>query len=190
MTKKRKILLLIYAIVIILILIFILFIAPDTMFTDDIDIDFELPKTDTKEFMDYQKQQEHLLQKNYNYEYVLLDSMGKKSYQFNCEGKREGQFESGTCTLPENISYTQDNRKDAYKLIDSNYLEPSYIFDLLTDIKPEEAKYQESREYTYKIKIKDLDTDVIVTTDLDNITKIIINNAYMNYILKFSDVKY
>ena len=184
MTKKRKILLLIYAIIIILILVFILFIAPDSMFTEDTDI--KLPETNTKEFIDYQEQQQHLILKNYNYEYDLLDSMSQKTYHFDCEGQKE----NGTCSLPEKLTYTEKNYQETFKNIDYNYLDPEFIFNLLKDIKPEETKYQSYREYTYNIKIKDLDTELVVTTDYDNINNILISNAYMTYILKFNNVKY
>mgnify|MGYP003317624954 FL=1 len=45
-----------------------------------------------------------------------------------------------------------------------------------------------SRIYTYKTSIEKLETDIIVTTDLDAITQIEISNAYMTYILKYNNV--
>lgn len=195
MTKKRKIFLLIYGIVIFIVLISIMFLIPDSFFKakyDDIPIPESLKeKTEIKEFTSYEEQIDNLLKNKYEYEYNLLDSMGITSYKYECTGKKDDTIESGSCTKPEKVSYTEKNKKDVLSKLDINYIEANYIFNtLLKEIKPVETKYTNYREYKYNLKIKKLDTDIIVSTDKETITSIYISNAYMNYIIKYSNVSY
>lgn len=188
---KRKSIMIIYALIIFILLIVILFVLPDSFFVDKNNdsipqIDNESPK----EFTDYETQIEHLLNKKFEYEYILLDSMGTQSYSFECSGKIDDTIESGTCVLPTKVSYTEKNVAEVYKNIDSRYLDVEFLFNTIKDVEPTETRYQTIREYNYKIKITDLDTDITVHTDLDEITKIYISNAYMTYIMKYTNVSY
>lgn len=189
MTKQNKILI-IYGIVILIALIVIVFILPDSFFLKKYD-DINIPSADTsqKEFVDYEKQKENLLQNKYDYEYLLLDSMGSKTYTFDCSGTISETIESGTCKSPERFSYTESNKKEAFSKINIDYINPSYIFSLIKDIEPRETKYTTLREYKYSAKIEDLQTDIIIYTNLNEITKIEISNAYMTYIIKYSNVQ-
>ena len=208
--SKRKKALTIYAIVIFIILIAILFIIPDSVFlklypSKIPPMSGETSEETKKEFTDYEEQKERLLNKEFDYEYVLLDSMNKKSYIYKCSGSVNKEKDNGFCTSHTSINrmddeapskdkttaitYNEKNKKEELK-IDTLYLDPEFIFILLDDVKYKETKNQTFRDFTYKTKIKDLNTEIIVYTNLDNITKIEINNQYMNYILKFSNIKY
>lgn len=188
---KRKILLIVYAIIILILLIAIMFIIPDSFFIKKYEgIEIPSNKTEKKEFIDYEIQKEHLINNQYEYEYVLLDSMSKESNTYKCSGKTNKTIESGSCTSPEVISYTEKDKKEVFSKIDINYLNPTYIFNKIKNITPKETKYVTLREYNYQTMIEDLDTEIIIYTDLDEITKIEISNAYMTYILKYSNVSY
>jgi len=195
---KRKKALIIYGVVILVVLITILFIIPDSalmkIYQGNIDkinnVPKEKEKTEPIEFVDYEIQIERILKNKYDYEYLILDSMGKKTYKYNCSGKASGKVDSGTCTSPSDISYTEKTKKKAFK-IDSNFLDLNYIFNkLLKNKEPELTEYKHNKEYNYKTKIQDLETEVVVYTDTDNITKIELSNAYMTYILKYSNISY
>jgi len=192
MSQKRKKALTIYSLVILVALIAIMFLIPDSFFMKLYGKNIEKVKNQEiikKEFTDYNTQQERLLKKKYQYEYELLDSLTDKTYYYKCTGNLNGEVESGSCTSPETISYTEKNKKERFK-IDTKYTDIKNIFELIKDQKPEETKYQFRREYKYETKIKKLKTEIIVYTDIDNITKIEISNAYMTYIIKFSNVSY
>lgn len=182
----------IYALVIIIILLAIMFLIPDSFFMNKYE-EVNIPtsaNTTKKEFTPYEIQKEHLLKKKFSYEYNLLDSMSDKTYNFKCSGTIDETIESGSCSLPNKISYTEQNKKEVFKSIDLNFLNIEYIFNIIKDITPEETKYQTLREYKYNLKIKDLESEIIIHTDIKEITKIYISNAYMTYILKYNDVSY
>lgn len=189
--KKTKKILGIYAIIVIIALICILFIIPDSFF-ENLYKTNEIPTTETepKEFTDYEEQKSHLLMNQYNYEYLLLDSMGTKTYTFECSGQKKDTLESGSCTSPTNISYTEKTKAEVFSKIKEDYINPQTLFEIIEENQPEETKYTTTREYLYKVKIEDLDTEITITTDLEEITKICIRNSYMTYILKYSNVSY
>ncbi len=185
--------LLIYGIVIIIILVLIMFVFPDDLFMlkyKDIEIPegATKPQVEKKEFVDYEVMKNNLLMGSYEYEYVLLDSMGTVTYQYNCSGKVDKGIEIGTCTKPTNFSYTEKTKVEEFK-ISTKYLEVAAILELIKNSEPKIDEYPTSKEYYYKTKIEELDTDVNIYTDLENITRIDISNAYMTYILKYSDIK-
>jgi len=192
MTKKRKKILTVYGIVIFIILIAIMFIIPDSAFLRLYSKNVEKIENQEKtnrEFIDYEIQKERILKKQFSYEYLLLDSLSDTTYKYNCSGKIDKDIESGTCTEPERLSYTEKNKKDTFK-INIDYTDVTYLLDVIKNLKPKEIKYQTTREYTYKTTLGKLDTEIIIYTDLENITKIEISNKYMTYILKYSDVSY
>lgn len=190
MLKKHKGLT-IYFIIIIIALLLIMFIIPDSFFTKKYE-EIKNPSSDTekKEFTDFETQKQHLLKNNYNYEYSLLDSMGTESYYFQCSGQINDTLESGSCTSPEKISYTETTKKEVFSKIENQYLNPQKIFELIEGITPKEFKESTIREFVYQSKIEDLNTEITITTDLDEITQICLSNAYMTYILKYSNVTY
>ena len=189
MTDKRKKSLIIYGFVILIILL-VIFIIPDSFYMKLYSKNIEKIENSTKiEFVDYDTQKERLLANKFKYEYLILDSMSNVSYQYKCSGTINEDVESGTCSEPEKISYTEANKKEVFK-INTDYVDIKYLFDLLSKTEPEVTKYQTSREYNYKVDIEKLDTEIIVYTDVDNINKIEISNKYMTYIIKISDVSY
>ena len=112
---NNKKFLLIYGIIIIILLLGIMFFIPDDFFKKQYD-DIDIPTTEKKDFISYETQIENLLNKQYEYEYLILDSIGTKSYTYECSGKMDDTIESGTCTKPKKVSYTEQNKKDVYNM--------------------------------------------------------------------------
>jgi hypothetical protein len=83
------------------------------------------------------------------------------------------------------MKYTGENKKQAFDKINNDYITPKKIFSLLKNIEPTLESHNTYREYTYNIKIKELDTEIIVRTTKEEITQISINNAFMSYLLKY-----
>lgn len=187
--KKRKKFTIIYLIIILVILILIMFVIPDSVFMRKYK-NIELPKTDTvkKEFVDYETQKDNLKKNKYDYEYLLLDSTGSKKYK--CTGKIDETIESGTCESPTRFSYTESTKAESFSNIKINYLDPIYIFNLLEGTEAQITEYPTLREYQYTTSIDNLETEIIIYTDLNDITKIELSNVYMTYIVKYSNISY
>lgn len=182
-----------YACIIIVILILIMFVLPDNFYLD-LQTKFniqEIKNTETKkiEFVDLEKQKENLLNKDYEYEYLMLDSIGINSITAECTGKIVDGNETGKCISPKEISYTSETKKDAILQLNIKYIDLEYIFNSIKDIEPIEVSYTKTRELIYKTKILDLDTDITIYTDIENITQISISNAYMTYVFKYNNMK-
>lgn len=182
-----------YAIIVFILLITIMFIIPDSFF---LKLNTKLNKPNITEqettdptFLSIKEQQNNLLNNDYKYEYLMMDSMGTKTVTYECSGKKTEDEESGTCTSPENLTYTEKNKKEILSNINTDYIELEKIFALTKDIEPIELTYNKTRELIYNTKILDLETEIVFYTDLDNITQINISNAYMTYILKYNIIK-
>ena len=176
---KRGIFLLIYAFIILAILLYILFLAPTSMFVKETE-GAPTPKT----FTNFKTQQQHLLEKQYDYEYNIL--YGNTTYK--CQGTLSKEKETGTCTQPKEISYDQDNKKQLK--FNLNNLDLAYIFTKIENIEPKETKYGKSRSFIYNLELDNFTTDIIIYTDFDEITNIQISNAYEVYDIKFTNIKY
>lgn len=189
--KENKKFLGIYAIIIIILLIAILFLIPDDVFMlkyKNLDLPEDLPKVEEKEFVDFEIQKEQLLSSNYDYKYLILDSMGKQTYKYKCSGSIIDNKEIGTCTSPEDFSYTETNKKDLFK-ISLEYLDIKNIYKLIEKENPIINKYPITREFRYTTMIEDLETDIVIYTNIENITRIDINNAYMTYVIEYDNYK-
>ncbi len=202
--KESKSFLGIYAIIIIILLVLIMFVLPDSFFSRKYDQNAKefleanekakeeqerIEAEKKKEYVDYEIQKQNILNGNYNYKLLLLDSMGTETYTYQCEGKKTGNTESGSCTSPEVFSYTEQNKLEQFKKnIDPKYIEAKNIFELIKDVEPSIESHNLYREFTYKTKIKDLETKVLIQTTKDNISKIMIENTYMGYIINYNGV--
>ena len=163
-----------YGVIIATLLIFILFIAPDKMFIKSSN---STKNTTTKEdFKDYKKQQKELINNNYKYHFDI--NYNSKTYK--CSGAKDDNGLSGECSEPKKIKYNQDNINDKLT-IDTNYLNPEYVFDLIKDIEPILENLYVKRYYTYNVKLVGLDGKIIVYTDTKHITQISIMNGYYTY---------
>lgn len=203
--KESKNFLGIYAIIIIVLLIVIMFILPDSFFSRKYEqasqqfIDAnnkakeereKIEAEKKKEFVDYEEQKQQILTGNYDYKLLFLDSMGTTSYTFQCTGTKTGKTESGSCSSPEAFSYTEKTKQEEFKkYIDPKYISADSIFELIKDVEPTVESHNLYREFTYKTKIKDLETKILIQTTKDNISKIMLENTYMGYILNFDNVK-
>lgn len=196
--KKNNKFLLIYGLVIIIALVCILFVIPDSFFGAKYEKNYKkyfgentqtTGKENKVEFTDYEKQKKSLLNGDYTYNYTILDSMGTKTYHFECKGTITKDKENGSCTYPDTVSYTKESKSTVFKEIGTTYIDLKTIFNLIKDEKPTLTQQEKTRKYTYNIKIKDLDTEVIITTSTKEITQISINNQFMTYLLKYETVK-
>ena len=186
MNKSNK-LFICYILFIIVALVLIMFILPDSFFTSSKNnLSISESNNQKSETTSLAKQKENLLKSNYNYEYSLL--VGTKTY--SCTGKIEDSNEEGTCTLPEEISYTEKNKDEVFANIENEYLEPSKIFALIKDISPKEFEYSGLKEYEYQTKIKDLNTTISIFSDNKEITEIRLSNISMTYQIKYSNMSY
>ena len=189
MSKKHKFLLIGYAILVIGALIFIVFLAPEKWFIKEEKVDIPISDNEEQEIkeVDYEEQKSNL--NKYNYDYTLMYSMQDKTYYFECEGKRNENEEIGKCTLPSFVEYNINTKKDVFKEIDSNLLDPTYIFDLIKDSEEEVFDNESYIEYRYEITFEELSTEISIRSNKKIITDITISNAYIQYHLKFSDIK-
>lgn len=179
--SKRSIFLLIYALIIIVLLIYILFIAPDSLFSKK-----QKDQVEQRTFTDYNIQKKNLMNKQYDYDYDIL--YGNTVY--NCSGTLNNNKESGTCTKPEQTSYDEKTKKEIYSDININNLDVAYIFKQIENIQPTENKYGSKRSYTYKLVLDKYSTEIIIYTNYDDITEIQLSNAYEVYDLKFTNILY
>ncbi len=197
--KERKKFLKYYAIGIIVLLILIMFIIPDSFFSKKYENNFnnlinnstEEPEQATTAYTDFKEQQEHLKKNNYTYSYQLLAyASDKATYMYNCKGTILNGKEEGLCTKPKNIDYTEKDKKEKLTYVNINYLNPSYIFDLIKDIEVEPIDYTGLRVFIYNVKIDGLDTEIQISTTKEEINQIQINNVKDTYVLKYSDITY
>lgn len=182
----------IYAIII-LVLLVIIFMIPDNLY---LNLYTKLNKQDIKGveeieyiFTDIDIQEENLLTKDHDYEYLMLDSIGDETKTAECTGSVVNGEDTGTCKSNNSISYTKETKKETILNMNVKYIDIEYIFKTIKDIEPTIISYTKSRELSYKTQILDLDTDIIIYTDLDNITQINISNAYMTYVFKYTNIK-
>ena len=184
--KDNKNFLVIYGVIIVIVLILIIFIVPDSVFLAKYkDIEIPQPESVTVEFTDYEEQKEHLLKNQYDYNYKLFVN-GK---YYTCSGKKTEELESGSCTEPTKFSYTETNKKELFGF-ETKYLDFTNINELIKEVEPTEAKYQSYREYDYNIVKGKHETEIKITVDKKEITKIEIYNEAIQYIIEYSNVTY
>ena len=193
MTKKRTYALIIYAAIIVIILVFLLFFAPDKWFYKK---DSNTPETpvlkeeeEVDESIDYETQKNNLTNNIYQYTYNLMDSMTDKTYLYECNGSINKEIETGLCTSPKRVEYNSNTKKDALDNINLDLLNPTYIFNLLKDIKPEKTENDSYTDYKYSLNINDYPTEITIRSGKDSIKEIIISNIYLQYHLKFTNIK-
>ena len=183
---NRKTFFVIYALVIVAGLICILFVIPDEMFLKNKEGYEELKNTVEKiEYDDLEIQKERMLKGEYDYEYSIIHN----NVQYNCTGKKLKDSESGRCTSP-SITYNEKDKYTEGKLKDIKFVEPSEIFKKIKDVKPIESITNDGKAYTFKTKISEFETDIIIYTSEHTISKITITNGLMTYVLKYSNPKY
>ena len=104
---------------------------------------------------------------NYSYEYEIM--VGANLYNY------EGTNSNNELEIDESIN--------------KNFLDTSYVNNIIKDIEPKKFNYDDYRMFTYHLKIDDIETEVIIYTDLKSITKIVISNPYYQYNLKYSNIE-
>ena len=195
MTEKRKKGLKIYAIVIAILTVAVMFVIPDSFFMKFYQKNIDKvtnglpqePEEPEQLFTDYETQQERLLKKEYDYQYLLYDD--KEGITYKCTGTLEGTKESGKCTSPKKIEYTEKNIKKVTGF-DKNYIDVKYIFEKVKDIEPKVLNMDTDREFIYNLTLDKLDTEIVVYTSRDDIYRIDITNLKHVYVVKFNNIKY
>ena len=182
---KDKNFLIIYGVIILIVLIAILFFIPDSLFLAKYK-GIKIPEPEpAEEFTDYNEQKENLLKSKYDYKYKLL--VNEKYYI--CSGKVNENLESGSCDEPTKFSYTEENKKKLFGF-ETKYLDFREINKLIAELKPKEEKYQSYRIYTYTVVKGSHETEIKITVDKKEITKIELYNEAIQYIIEYSNVSY
>ncbi len=176
--SKRKKFLIVYAIIILVLLIYIVFFADNKYFIKE----EETTNTTTTKKPTIEDQQKNLLKDSYEYHYDL----NHNGITYNCSGRKTKEEYTGTCqTENEKIEYNEENYQEKLKDLDTNYLNPEYIFKEIKDIKPEETKMPKKEYYKYNVNIKSLPGEISIHSDTTRITQITIANSYLVYVLYF-----
>ena len=128
---------------------------------------------------------EKLLKNKYSYSYNLEN----RSYKYICSGTKDGDKDNGSCTSPEEVSYSNENFSEVFNRVNTSYLDVSYIYGLIKDVEGESIQYQETREYYYQVVSNDVDTEIYIYTTEESIYKIQILNSYLTYIIEYKDIK-
>lgn len=190
---KNNKLLGIIAVVIFILLILVMFILPDSVFlaienAKNTTFPSSTSKTESNTLtLEYEDKISKLKENKFDYEYKLIYSTLTDTYTFECSGTRNNDKEDGKCTIPEEISYTEETKNEVFSTIDVNLLDVEYIFEIIKDIEPEETKISlTTTEYKYVTYLNKYETDIIITTNLTDITQIVINNVYMTYLINYT----
>ena len=182
---KRLLFLLIYGVVIIILLLFIIFWAPSKWFQKKGDV----PKIESSIYT-FDEQKEHLLNKEYDYEYNILYADTVANYTYRCTGKLNKEEENGTCSLPKKIEYDKTNKVEVLGSLNNDYLNLEKLFETLKDINYTKKIYEGTVVYTYNLKINGLETDIELYSDYTDIFEIRIDNVNEHYQLKYSNIVY
>lgn len=183
----KKKFLIIYAVIITIALIAILFIIPDKAFLKDKEGYEEFIKNAEKQkYESLETQKERLLKNEYEYEYNVIHN----NKQYVCTGSKIDGTESGRCTSPKSISYTEKDKFNEDKLYEIKFVEPEHIFKRIKDLEYTQSIVNEERVYIFQTKISKFDTTIKIYTGKENISRIDIENGVMTYILKYKNIKY
>ena len=184
---KNKKFLILYAIIIAIALICILFVIPDEYFLKNKKGYEELKNTVEKiEYEDIETLKKRLLNSEYSYEYNIIHN----NKRFVCKGEVTATEENGRCTSPSSFTYTKEDKFNEDKLFNLQYTSPDAIFKKIEGLEYTESMTNDGKAYHYKTKIIDFDTDIIIYTNDETITKINITSGLLSYILKYSNVSY
>ncbi len=171
-----------YALIIVFLLIIILFVADDKYFVSkNTSNETSINKTKT---VPYEEQLKKLLNNKYEYHYDL----NHNGITYKCQGKKDKEEDSGTCSEPELITYTQENFQEKLKELNVEYLDVNHIYSMIKDLEPKMTNVNVKRYYTYNVNIMNLKGEIIIYSDLKNITQITIVNGYLTYVLYFDSV--
>ncbi len=189
--KKNKFLF-VYIIVIVIILLFILFLIPDSFikkysrFRSFYDKDgVIIEPSDDPITIPYEIEIQNLQKKKYSYEYLI----DYNNVTYRCKGAKDGEYDQGRCTSPEEIEYTTNTFKETYKGVDTNLLDVDYIFDMIKDIEYAKTTINGIDVYNYEIPKSKDSILVSIYSNRDHITEIRISRGYYVYQLKYSNVE-
>ena len=174
-----------YGVVVVILFLFIVFFAPSKWFQKKVD----MPKIEIHEYS-LEEQMEHLLNKQYEYEYNILYADAKANYMYICSGKLDKEFESGTCTSPKTQEYDNETKDKVFEDLNRDYLDPEKLFEILKDESYTIKEYQGTKVYVYQLIINSLENNIELYSNYDNIIEIRIDNINDHYQLKYSNILY
>ncbi len=182
---KNKKFLIIYGIIIFIGLLIIV-LAPNKWFSKKLPSDqiVNIPE----KVIDLEGQYTRLRNNKYEYHYLIMYDINGDQSTYKCNGTIDGDNESGSCSSPSNVTYTDKDKKDVFKKIKYEYLDLNYLLDLIKDIKPTEKKYDNTYLYIYTLNLDNTKTDISIYSDGDNIIEIEIANKYGAYVIRLSNV--
>lgn len=151
-------------------------------------------KEETKTFKNYTDMQKELLSSGYDYKYKITNNENIVIYEGNiCNSIDNGYKETSEGI----IKYKKENndiRKivleeeividDLYEGIDSSFINLDSLFTNLEEYLYNVTKNEQTREIKYNKE----GYSVLVNTDLEQITKITINNDTASYELEFTNI--
>lgn len=186
--KEKKVLkkptfLFIYALCIVIILIYIMFFAPSSMFLKGKMADTVV---EPKSYPDIFSLFASLKDSDYEYSYNILDSMGKKSVIYLCDGQIKDGSDSGSCSKPKEFTYTQDDKMTKLDGINKNLIDLDYIENLIKEKQAKETNYGGTKKLEYSLELDGMDTDISIYTGYEFINEIMVANMYETYVIKFS----
>lgn len=183
MKRKKNYFWLSYVFLILIALLLLLFVVPDNFFSKKTTKGTNPNSTDTTRefpFKEYEEMKEALEQENYEYRYEVMGDTSMYIY----EGKKDKETEEGMFYgNEEEYGYTFLN-----KYINKELVSIPFLFSLLMDIEPKVQTYNNTRMYTYNNIYQDIETEIIIYTDLDNITRIVIGSVYYQYNLTYTNI--
>ena len=123
--------LVIYSIIILILLFVILFVLDDDFVKKHSSFKNFFNQTTTSnneqstkdKFANYEDQIKALEQNKFKYKYEI-DYNGT---YYQCEGTKNKEEDNGSCTKPEQVTYTKDNFAEVYSKINTKFLDVKYI---------------------------------------------------------------
>lgn len=177
--KNKSIILV--GIIILIGLFTILFVLPDSFFTKKEAInEITTKNSDEFPFRNLSDMWKNLNNNIYSYKYQVF--IGDKEYIY--DGAKNKDEDTGIFSSSTYI----EEYKGINDKINHDLINPSYIQEKVKNIEPKKFNYDDYRTFTYNVKIDDTDTEIIIYTDLKNITKIVISNMYYQYNLNYTNI--
>lgn len=150
------------------------------------------------EFKDYKEMQAELLKLNFEYEYSITNGNNKVVYK----GEKIDNLETGYReTHEETIKYYIDEtglykvQMDELYALDKLYenifeslIDPEYIFNTINEQSYLTEESDNTRFYTYKFILDGINYEVVIYTDLENITQINVKFEDNLYELKYTNI--
>lgn len=175
------------------------FIGGKATKTPESNIPVTEEKEETPTFKNYEVMQKELINSNFSYVYTI--NIG--DYKVVYRGEKTNNLDTGYKeTAEETIKYQVDetglykvvmdelNAYDRlYENLNESLLDLEYIFETVKDKPVLTEELGDTRNYTYKFTLEEIEYEIIVSTNLENITKISVKYEDKLYDLNYTEIK-